>query len=232
MGRLLLVRHGQASFGAADYDRLSPLGWQQCRRLGAWWRARGQRFDAVLCGGLRRQRESLAGIAEGLGQDELPVQHWPGLDEYDSEALIAALLAAQATEGEPVAAPQTDTPEGYRQHFRLLREALLRWFDGGLSAPGLQPHADWHAGIVAALDHVRQQHAGDEVLLVSSGGPIASAVGQVLGVPAAGVVELNLRIRNSAVTELLTHPRGHRLLAFNGVAHLDDPAGPGAITFA
>ncbi|MDP4301790.1 histidine phosphatase family protein [Leptothrix discophora] len=237
MGRLHLVRHGQASFGADDYDRLSPLGWQQCRRLGAWWRARGLRFDAVLCGTLRRQRESLAAIAEGLDQplDALPVEHRPGLDEYDSDALIAALLAAHAAEGRPVTPPPLDTPEGYRQHFRLLREALQRWFDGTLAAPGLMPHAQWRAGILAALDHVQQAHAGGEVLLVSSGGPIATAVGHVLGVPAAGVIELNLRIRNSAVSELATHPRGHRLLAFNGVAHLDDPTDPalaGAITYA
>ena len=30
MGILYLVRHGQASFGEADYDRLSPLGHRQC----------------------------------------------------------------------------------------------------------------------------------------------------------------------------------------------------------
>ncbi|MGY0196962.1 histidine phosphatase family protein [Leptothrix sp. BB-4] len=237
MGRLHLVRHGQASFGSDDYDRLSPLGWQQCRRLGAWWRARGLRFDAVLCGPLRRQRESLAAITEGLGLTpaDLPVQDWPGLAEYDSEALLAALGAARAAEGRPITPPRTDTPDGYRDHFRLLREALLRWFDGELAAPGLARHADWRAGIVAALDHVQRQHSGGEVLLVSSGGPIATAVGAVLGVPAAGVIELNLRIRNSAVSELATSPRGHRLLTFNGVAHLDDPQDPalaGAITWA
>ena len=35
MGQLLLVRHGQASFGAEDYDVLSETGWEQGRRLGA-----------------------------------------------------------------------------------------------------------------------------------------------------------------------------------------------------
>ena len=34
MGTLYLVRHGQASFGADDYDQLSPLGHQQALRLG------------------------------------------------------------------------------------------------------------------------------------------------------------------------------------------------------
>jgi broad specificity phosphatase PhoE len=35
MGQVLLIRHGQASFGADDYDVLSDLGWTQGRALGA-----------------------------------------------------------------------------------------------------------------------------------------------------------------------------------------------------
>ena len=57
MGTLYLVRHGQASFGAADYDRLSDLGHRQCAQLGAWMEARGLRFEGVLRGSLRRHRE-------------------------------------------------------------------------------------------------------------------------------------------------------------------------------
>ena len=36
MGLVLLVRHGQASFGADDYDVLSETGVAQSKRLGAW----------------------------------------------------------------------------------------------------------------------------------------------------------------------------------------------------
>ena len=41
MSTILLVRHGQASFGAADYDNLSPTGHEQSRVLGAALAARG-----------------------------------------------------------------------------------------------------------------------------------------------------------------------------------------------
>ena len=44
MGTLYLVRHGQASFGAADYDNLSELGHRQAVRLGEYWRERGMKF--------------------------------------------------------------------------------------------------------------------------------------------------------------------------------------------
>ena len=57
MGTLYLVRHGQASFGADDYDQLSALGRQQAVRLGEYWRGKGQHFDAVITGTLRRHAQ-------------------------------------------------------------------------------------------------------------------------------------------------------------------------------
>jgi broad specificity phosphatase PhoE len=222
MGTTYLVRHGQASFGAADYDQLSALGSEQCRRLGAYWRERGQRFDAVLCGTLRRHEQTRAAIAEGL-QAELPALAWPGLNEYDSEALIRAI--------HPDPLPQLDGPQGHKQHFRLLREALLQWMSGRITPAGMPSYADFLAGIMAALDHVHTQHRDTTVLVVSSGGPISNAVGHLLGARPEAVVELNLRIRNSAVTELATSTRGHHLLSFNHLPHLDRPGDVTRITY-
>ena len=89
MGTLYLVRHGQASFGADDYDQLSALGQRQSERLGRYWAERGLRFDAVLTGTLKRHTQTWAGIAEGAELTHAPLA-WPGLNEYDSEAVIRA----------------------------------------------------------------------------------------------------------------------------------------------
>ncbi|MDE1950231.1 MAG: histidine phosphatase family protein [Burkholderiales bacterium] len=222
MGTLYLVRHGQASFGAADYDRLSELGARQCRALGEYFAERRVVFEAVMRGTLRRHEQSLAAFAEGFGAlpEALP---WPGLNEYDSEALI------RLVHPEPLPAPTT--PEIVRSHFRLLREGLLRWMAGQGRPDGMPAHADWLAGVVAALDHVRARHAG-HVILFSSGGPISAAVAQVLGAPAPAAVELNLRMRNSAVTEFAFTPSRHALVTFNHLPHLDRPERQGWISHA
>ena len=68
MGRLLLVRHGQASFGADDYDALSELGHEQARVLGESFARRGIRPELVLSGSLRRHEGTVAGILDGLGE--------------------------------------------------------------------------------------------------------------------------------------------------------------------
>jgi hypothetical protein len=54
----------------------------------------------------------------------------------------------------------------------------------------------------------------------------------LLGATPAATVELNLRIRNSAVTELLATSRGLALLSFNHLPHLDGAERAGWITYA
>lgn len=221
MGTLYLVRHGQASFGAQDYDRLSDLGHRQCAQLGSWMQARGLRFEGVLRGSLRRHRESLEALASNL--PGLPdALEWPGLNEYDSEAVVRCV--------HPGELPRPDTPEAYRLHFRLLREGLARWMAGEVQPEGMPSWQGFLQGVTSALDHVRTRHEGD-VLLVSSGGPIATAVAHVLQAPPATAIELNLRIRNSALTEFAFTPKRHMLVTYNTLPHLDQPERQGWVTF-
>lgn len=222
MGTLYLVRHGQASLGADDYDLLSPLGERQSVRLGEYFKARGVVFEAALTGTLRRHVQTFAGIRAGLDAP-LQASAWPGLNEYDSAALIEAIR--------PGLPDKPDTPERYRQHFRLLRDALAQWMAGAIRPRGMPSYGDFAAGIAQALAHVRSQHEG-AVLLVSSGGPIATAVGQVLGTSADTTIALNLRIRNSAVTEFEFNRKRHLLLTYNTLAHLDAPEYADWVTYA
>jgi broad specificity phosphatase PhoE len=223
MGTLYLVRHGQASFGAADYDQLSDLGARQCERLGAWFRGHGIAFEAILTGTLRRHAQSLAAIEAGLGASGSAMT-WPGLNEYDPQAIMRA--------AHPQPVEEADPRERARQHFRLLRQGLATWMSAATPPEGLPPHAEFVQGVVGALDHVRAHHADGCVLVVSSGGPIAHAVGHVLGLGHAAVIDLNLHLRNSAVCELRVTPRRHTLLTFNALPHLEAPEHTGWITYA
>ena len=222
MGTLYLVRHGQASFGAEDYDQLSPLGRQQSVRLGEYFASKGLKFDAAITGTLRRQAQTFEGIAQGAGMTLLPQQR-EGLNEYDSEAVIGAI--------HPTKLEKPTSPEQYRHHFRLLRDGLTQWMAGVVSPRGMPDYAQWRQRIIDALDHVRQTSEGN-VLMVSSGGPISTAVGHVLGTSAETTIELNLRIRNSSVTEFAFTPKRHMLVTYNTLPHLDSPEHADWITYA
>jgi broad specificity phosphatase PhoE len=222
MGTLYLVRHGQASFGAENYDQLSALGERQCAALGAWLHARELRFDAVLRGTLVRHAQSLDGIATTL--PGLPAAlEWPGLNEYDGYALVKAVHGGVL--------PVVSDAQGYRQHFRLLREGMTQWMAGAKRPEGMPSWAEFVAGVAGALDHVRSNFEGN-VLVVSSGGPIATAVAHVLAAPPSTVIELNMRIRNSALTEFAFTPKRHMLVTYNTVPHLDHPDRLGWVTYA
>ena len=222
MGTLYLVRHGQASLGAEDYDHLSPLGRQQSVRLGEYFRQKGLHFETVLTGTLRRQVQTYASICEGMGCVGASLL-WPGLNEFDSAALIATV--------HPHPLPKPDTPERYRRHFQLLRDGLTQWMTGVVSPQGMPDYREFRQGVTRALDHVRQHCEGD-VLIVSSGGPIATAIGHVLGTSPEATIELNLRIRNSAITEFAFTPKRHTLLTFNTLPHLEHADHAPWITYA
>jgi broad specificity phosphatase PhoE len=224
MPTLTLVRHGQASFGAADYDNLSPLGHQQSQRLGEYLKAKHRQFDAVYCGTLRRHAQTFAGIAQGLGLEVQPILR-PGLNEYDSEAVIAAIHP------EPLSGEKT--PENYRHHFRLLKGGLAAWMEGRTQPEGMPSYPQFVQGITDVLDEVRTHYGAKEdaqILIASSGGPISTAVGHVLGTSAQTTIELNLRIRNTSLTEFAFTPKRHMLVTYNTLPHLEER--PDWVTYA
>ncbi|MNS81964.1 hypothetical protein D3C72_1156940 [compost metagenome] len=149
---------------------------------------------------------------------------WPGLNEYDSEAVIATVHQGKLE--------KPDSPEMYRHHFRLLRDGLGAWMQGRTAPVGMPSYVDFLAGVTTALDHVRERHHGAKVLVVSSGGPISTAVGHVLGTSAETTIELNLRIRNSSVTEFAFTPKRHMLVTYNTLPHLDGPAYEDWVTYS
>ena len=222
MGTLYLVRHGQASFGADDYDVLSPLGHQQALRLGEYFAAKGMAFDAALTGTLQRQISTYEGICKGMRATPQALQ-WSGLNEYDSHAVIATVHAGQLE--------KPNSPEQYRHHFRLLKDGLKQWMDGVVSPQGMPSYSEFVGGVTSALDHVRKNCDG-QVLLVSSGGPISTAVGHVLGCSPEATIELNLRIRNASVTEFAFTPKRHMLVTYNTLPHLDAPEYSDWVTYA
>jgi broad specificity phosphatase PhoE len=228
MGQLYLIRHGQASFGAQDYDNLSELGRKQAQQLGAYFKQKNLLFDAVMTGTLRRHTQTWQGIAQGAGYTHEPLQ-WPGLNEYDSEAVIGAI--------HPGKLAKPDTPDMYRHHFRLLKDGLTQWMNGATSPVGMPSYTDFQRGVTSALDHVRQNYAAEKgsaqsgnVLIVSSGGPISTAVGHILGATPETTIELNLRIRNTSITEFAFTPKRHMLVTYNTLPHLE--ALPDWVTYA
>jgi broad specificity phosphatase PhoE len=230
MGVIYVVRHGQAAFGTENYDQLTEIGFAQTRLLGAYFAKRKIHFDAVFTGTLRRQIETADAILESHPEHSASAREIiPGLDEYKPEAILTAFTGESPVMTAAGAARRD--PMVVREHFRLLREALLAWAEDRTRPVDMMPFAEFQDGAVGALIEARQRFADGHVLVVSSGGAIGAMVAQVLNAPAATAVELNLRIRNSSLTEFASTPRRHHLVSFNGLPHLDS-GDPSLITYA
>jgi broad specificity phosphatase PhoE len=222
MAELVLVRHAQAAFGTDDYDRLTELGHRQAGWLGEYLAERAVEFDRVVTGTLRRHRETLAGIAAAL--PGLPAaETLPGLDEYHADVLLKAHLGNRGL-------PLPEHAADRRGHFRILREALYAWVDGRLAADRHLSFAEFEAGVRQALEAAR--HGAERVLVVSSGGPISTAIGAVLGVAPRTVVDLNLQTRNTGLSELRAGAQRAHCVSFNAVPHLERAGRREAITYS
>lgn len=224
LAELTLLRHAQARFASNDYDRLSPLGQEQARLLGQWLRESGQRFDRVALGSMRRHRETLAAMAESLA--ELPAADvLPGLNEYDFGVLLKAY--AQENEVPP------DLHSDRRTHFRTLRLCLRLWARDALPHSHLEETwAAFHGRVRDALDRLTDPARGERVLAVTSGGPIATMVMEVLGLQPDGAFDLNLQIRNASQTRLIFTGKRRYLNSFNSLPHLEQAGREALISYS
>lgn len=225
MSEFYLVRHGQASFGAQNYDKLSSLGIQQSVWLGEYFKQRHIHFDQILAGTLVRHQETAQGICSGL-QAESEITVMPELNEFDFERLASAYLHVY-----PEARPSANAPRA--DFYRLLKKAMLDWAAGRLPDEHLEETwQQFEQRVGQAVAHVRENFHSERVLIVSSGGAIAMLLSLVLGFGAEQVVNLNLQIKNTSFSHFYFNPKQVRLSNFNNVPHLDHPERVDAVTYS
>lgn len=207
---VLLARHGQASFGAVDYDQLSDLGRRQAQLLGVELRRRGLRDPLVVSGSLRRQRDTAA-IAAAVATPAAPVRVDPRWDEYDHLALLERF---------PSAADQ-QPPTSSREVQRRLDRALLAWT--GETGPadragGWEAFRDGSRTALAEL--VADLGRGRDAVVFTSGGVVAALCAGLLDAGGATVVALNRVAVNGGLTQLLAGSTGVSVSSFNEHGYL------------
>mgnify|MGYP006096182977 FL=1 len=213
MTDIYLVRHGQASFGAANYDKLSDLGAQQSQWLGHYFKQRDITFDSVFMGDMVRHRETAEGIAKGIGS--LPEANINSeLNEFNFQAVATAFLTRY---------PDQKVPEGASraEYYRLLKKAMLAWAADELDHNLLDESWAGFEDRVATMLGALQTTEAKRVLVVSSGGAIAMMLKHILGYDASTVINMNLQIRNASFSQCFANTRGVHLNNFNSVPHLD-----------
>ena len=217
--RLVLVRHGQASLGAQDYDRLSELGQRQADQT-------GRRLASVLAaqpvfwtGTHRRHHQT----ATALAPDAVP-KGVAALDEFSTFGLVRAAVVEADRLG--LQRPDDAVLNDPRNHLQPLLdwfpEVLGAWQDGRLAAPDIDPWADFQQRVMSPVDGWRKSLCdGRSVVVVSSAGVISTLVAELAGRDLNYQRQLAVTMYNASVSELCLTVDGWRVNTVNCIEHLD-----------
>lgn len=212
MGEITLVRHGQANSAATneeDYDRLSELGHEQARWLGAWMEGHEAPFDHVVSGTLRRHRETVAGMGYGADEDAR-------LNELDYFRLSSALESATGT--------PAPGPSDFADHMPKVFEAWHR--------AEIQGAESYHTFETRVGEMLREAAIpGRRILCVTSGGVIGMMLRHLLDLDLLRMSQVMLPIFNTSLHRIHVAPTRTILSGFNATPHLDAPERAAARTF-
>jgi broad specificity phosphatase PhoE len=223
MGVLMLVRHGQASFGAEDYDVLSSRGVRQSRKVAKTLAGYGVSPTTMIHGGMRRQVETAEEMLR-IASWDIECQEDKRWRELDHLAVMDVYPTLTDADRFQVRGGSMEV----RTFHELYMKATSRWASGAYDD-------EYDETFVEFMGRVRDgiQHAGREAgerrtaIVVTSGGPIAAAcamlteVGEEPRALAAAWARYSTVIVNASVTRVVIGSTGARLLTFNEHSWLD-----------
>ena len=228
MSELILIRHGQASFGEDNYDRLSDLGRFQARRLGQHWLAAGLSPDEIYAGPCDRHLDTARVAGEVLRDNG---HDWPetvildGLDEHQVDQLVTSAASTQLRESPELdqlftQLQATQDAADHQKRFQRLFEAVAqRWIgDDGL---GIESWHDFQSRVSHSIQTVTTQAGrGKRVAVFTSVGPITVTLQRALACDDQVALETGWRLNNCSLTSFLFSGDRLTLNRFNTTPHL------------
>ncbi len=235
MSILYMVRHGQASFGRENYDRLSKRGVEQAVILAEYFLGLGLRFDAVYSGAIERQKRTALEIIGRYRERETPMPDlvvMPEFNEYDSKAIIKSqmldLLEEDWTLGRELENIYTD-----RKSFqRVFEKVMVRWVTGRFDKPGVENWKSVKKRVAKGLEAVMTGNGRNKtVLVVASGGTISASVQYAIDTPDITTMHICWQIMNTSITKFRYDGDRITLSSLNAVPHLEGRVEKEMITY-
>lgn len=219
MTSVYFIRHGQASFGSEDYDRLSDTGIRQAAVIGGHLAGLEGGIAAAFAGTLRRQADTARHALDAAGGPAVWATS-PAFDEYRPDDLVKAYLPRIAAADPRIAAAGRTLTATPRLYVEALRQATRLWV-AGTPGPTHESWADFRRRVRDGLAATVAGRGKDErVAVFTSGGVIATILGQILELTPEKTFELNWRIYNASISEAHFGRNGFALVGFNAVGHL------------
>ena len=215
MAKIYVIRHGQASFGEANYDKLSDLGCRQAQVLGEYFRECGVQFDAVYSGDLQRQRKT-AEITIAGQSAAIPHHIDPRFNEINNDEQLENLVPEIVKTNAALRALIEKGLSASKDYQKVIDAVFNYWVSPACQNPHIQSWGDYSSKVKAALSAVIEaQGAGKTVAIFTSGGTIATIVSQVLGLGGEHAYKFYEPVINCSVTQLFYSGNRVSLSYFN-----------------
>ncbi len=235
MSELILVRHGQASFGTDSYDKLSEKGVEQVKILARHWQEVGEQFDHIYSGSLLRQKETANELLSLVKNSPAAFTENPAFNEYNGDPLMRIYLRNHAAEDGFASKPEWPIRDE-RLFQSVFEAACAKWIRGELQPSekdsSFEYWLDFQQRVHLAIDEIMTRHgSGSRILISTSGGVIAMALQRVLQFPDESVITTNWMVRNSSVSRVKYGQGKVSLTQFNSLPHLERPGLQHMITY-
>jgi len=225
MSEIYMVRHGQASFGEKNYDRLSPMGRVQAEIVARHWFRIGRKIDTIYVGGMKRQIDTVDALVSRYKVKQMSVPEVisdESFDEYNSASVFEAQLPGMVGEDPSISKKLTDIYKDKRTFQYLFEEAMNRWVSGACDVPGAVTWNDFKNRVLSGIDGIMQKQGAKKTLAVfTSGGPISVVVQEALSLTDKSAMAQSWLIMNASITRFKYNAKGLTLAGFNDITHLE-----------
>jgi broad specificity phosphatase PhoE len=220
-----MIRHGQASFGSENYDRLSPLGVVQAGIVAKHLLKIGLRFDAIYSGFMDRQQKTAAALVNLCREQHvLPLSELiktKVFNEYDSTTVFEDQIRMMVKEDPSLSNDVKKMLSDKRVFQRLFQKAMTRWASGNHDSPGSPKWQAFRNRVQQGIRRVmKDQGAKKTIAIFTSGGPISVTVQMALGLSDDKAIEISWQIMNASIARFKYNSEGIALAGFNDITHL------------
>jgi broad specificity phosphatase PhoE len=230
-----MIRHGQASFGSENYDRLSSLGVVQAGILANYLVKTGPRFDAVYAGCMERQEKTARALVNAYRERCLPMSDMikeKAFNEYDSKSVFEYQIQIMLTDDPALSNDLKRIYSDKRVFQRLFQQVMTRWASGKYDPPGSPTWREFRDRVQQGIQELMKRHGSNKSLAVfTSGGPISAAVQMALDLTDEKAMAVSWQIMNASITCFKYNSEGIALAGFNDVSHLKLEGDNGLLTY-
>jgi broad specificity phosphatase PhoE len=232
MTTLHMIRHGKAMAGAEQYDQLHALGATQSRLLGEDLQKKALHFDAIYCGPLTRQLDTLTHMRSAAGEVGAA---WPPavilaeLTEAPIEAVARHCMTERLATDPKLMALMSELFAGKRDakdtsfFEAVLAHVVGIWLRGEVTLPGVETAPEFGRRVRAGLDIILQSGAeGRHIAVVTSNGVIGWLLGYAQSEAEPERECLFRRLFNASVSRFSAESGRLELAAWNVIDHLAD----------